>query len=323
MDRKTVKKVIFVCITMILIGLILYSGLRILESTVFYMEPDQWVQDRKTIVRDGVRYYPRQDITTVMVLGINRRGPVEPTAFNEGGAADMITLVVFDEKEENYSILSINRDSMMDIPVLMENGKIDGSFFGQAGYAHTYGTGMEDSCENTQRAISNFLGGIGIDYYVALNMDAISILNDAVGGVTVTVKDDFSLVDPSLQKGEITLSGEQAVNFVQARKGVGDSLNVSRVQRQQEYMESFLKSLDAGRKKDTAFVLKIYEKLSGYIVSNCSANVISGMLDRYGSYTLKENVTPEGKNVVGEYMEYHVDAEKLDELAVRLFYAPK
>ena len=323
MDRKTVKKVIFVCITMILIGLILYSGLRILESTVFYMEPDQWVQDRKTIVRDGVRYYPRQDITTVMVLGINRRGPVEPTAFNEGGAADMITLVVFDEKEENYSILSINRDSMMDIPVLMENGKIDGSFFGQAGYAHTYGTGMEDSCENTQRAISNFLGGIGIDYYVALNMDAISILNDAVGGVTVTVKDDFSLVDPSLQKGEITLSGEQAVNFVQARKGVGDSLNVSRIQRQQEYMESFLKALDAGRKKDAAFVLKIYEKLSGYIVSNCSANVISGMLDRYGSYTLKENVTPEGKNVVGEYMEYHVDAEKLDELAVRLFYAPK
>jgi hypothetical protein len=35
-------------------------------------------------------------------------------------------------------------------------------------------------------------------------------------------------------------------------------------------------------------------------------------------------VSPEGENVLGEkYYEFHVDEEKLDELIVRLFYAPK
>ena len=35
-------------------------------------------------------------------------------------------------------------------------------------------------------------------------------------------------------------------------------------------------------------------------------------------------VTPEGENVIGdEYYEFYPDEEKLDELIVRLFYAPK
>jgi hypothetical protein len=35
-------------------------------------------------------------------------------------------------------------------------------------------------------------------------------------------------------------------------------------------------------------------------------------------------VTPEGENVIGDdHYEFYVDAEMLDELIVRLFYAPK
>ena len=41
-----------------------------------------------------------------------------------------------------------------------------------------------------------------IDYYFSMNMDAISILNDAVGGVTVEVTDDFSQVDATIGKGQ-------------------------------------------------------------------------------------------------------------------------
>ena len=49
-------------------------------------------------------------------------------------------------------------------------------------------------------------------------MDGMALLNDYVGGVQVTVKDDFSQVDSSLIQGEtITLTGEQALIFVLVR----------------------------------------------------------------------------------------------------------
>lgn len=323
MSKKSLMKIALVCVALALISVILYSGLQLLESTVFYREQNEWTGESKTIERDGVKYFPRQDITVVMVLGINRRGPVAPTPVNEGGAADMITLIIFDEKDQTYSLLSVNRDSMINIPVLDEKGNICGTYFGQAAFAHTYGTGMDDSSENTRKAVSNFLHGITIDHYVTLNMDVIAILNDAVGGVTVNVTDDFSAVDDTLKKGEQKLTGEQAVSFVQSRFHVGDELNTSRIRRQQEYMENFMPLLDEKMEKDSTFVLKTFEELSKYIVTDCSANVLSSLAERYGDYTQKENVTPAGENVVGEYMEFYVDEEKLDELVVRLFYAPK
>ena len=47
------------------------------------------------------------------------------------------------------------------------------------------------------------------------------------------------------------------------------------------------------------------------------------MLERYADYELVEIVSTEGENTRGEkYMEFYVDEEKLDELILRLFYAP-
>lgn len=50
-----------------------------------------------------------------------------------------------------------------------------------------------------------------IDGYAMVNVGAVSVVNDMVGGVTVTIEDDFSEVDPTLKMGEtVTLMGEQA-----------------------------------------------------------------------------------------------------------------
>ena len=68
----------------------------------------------------------------------------------------------------------------------------------------------------------------------------------------------------------------------------------------------------------------MYEQVSPYIVTDCSAETLSGMLDRYMGYDIAEVVIPEGESeIVDGHYEFHVDEEKLDELIVRLFYAPK
>ena len=304
----------------------MYSGFRLLESTVFYqLEEIETQTVRKTIVRDDVEYFPRQDLTVVMVLGIDQYGPVgDSGTYNNHGAADMVMLLIFDEKEETCNILQLNRDTMVDMPVLGIGGREAGTKFGQLALSHTYGSGLEDSCENTRKTVSNLLYGITIDYYVAMNMDAISVFNDAVGGVTVNVTENFSRVDPSITLGEMTLMGQQSINFVRTRKDVGDQLNLTRLERQKEYLTGFRKSFRAMREAKPEFLVSAYNDAYPYLVTDCSVNVISAMVDRYGDYNLSEVKTPAGRNVMGEtYFEFYLDEEQLDKMILELFYAPK
>jgi LCP family protein required for cell wall assembly len=279
----------------------------------------------KTITRDGVDYFPRQDITVMLVMGIDEFGVMQSSggSYNPG-AADMVSLLIFDEKNEQTRILNINRDTMLDVSVLGINGRKAGTTFAQLAIAHTYGSGMEDSCENTRDTVSDFLYGITIDHYVAANMDAISVMNDAVGGVAVYVEDDFSAVDPTITMGEVTLHGQQAVNFVRTRKNVGDQLNISRMKRHEAYVSGFMEAFREKLAQGESFALSLYEQISPYIVTDCSMTVLTSMMDRYGGYEIVEIVSPEGRNILGqEYFEFYVDEQKLDELILRLFYEAK
>lgn len=261
----------------------------------------------------------------MLVMGIDQYGPVESSNYyRNNGSADSIMLLVFDETSEECTVLYLNRDTMVDMDVLGVKGQYAGTTYGQLALAHTYGTGLEDSCENMRNTLENFIHGLTIDYYVAMNMDAIPILNDSVGGVTVTVVDDFSKVNPSITKGELTLQGEQVIDFVRTRKDVGDQKNVTRMERQKEYVDNFLKALHQKEHEDVNFLMNVYADISPYIVTDCSAETLSGMLDRYVDFSVKEVVTPAGENIVADgHYEFHADKEELDALILRLFYAPK
>ena len=211
--RQNLKNAAYFAVILILVLVFLISGLRILESTVFSQDSTQETTGRKTIIRDGIEYFPRQDITVLLVMGIDMEGPVEDSGYHRNeGSADMVALMIFDETGKDCSILYLNRDTMLNMPVLGIDGRPAGTSFAQLALSHTYGNGLETSCENTKKAVSDFLYGIQIDYYISMHMDAIALLNDAVGGVTVHVTEDFSKVDPSIPMGRVTLRGKQAMN---------------------------------------------------------------------------------------------------------------
>lgn len=318
------KSLLYIGIILILVLLMIIGGLQILESTVFHNGQEEDVAiTSKTIERDGVKYFPRQDITVLLMMGIDELGPVkESTSFNNAGAVDMVSLVIFDKANEETRVLVLNRDSMVTMPLLGLGGKQAGTYYGQLALSHTFGKGLEDSCENTRTTISNLLYGLRIDYYVAMNMDAITIINDAVGGVTVEVTDDFSQIDPTISMGEVTLKGQHAINFLRTRKGVADQLNSSRMERHVEYMMGFMEAM-RGLKDDTSFLLSVYERAAEYIVTDCSTTVMSDMLQRYADYPIVEIVSPEGENILADYYEFYIDDKALDELILRLFYAEK
>lgn len=322
--REIFRKIAFASVILILVFVMVYSGLQILESTLF-PHTEEYVSSVKTVTKDGVDYFPRQDITVFLLMGIDQEGPVEESgSYNNQGASDMVSLLILDQKNEQWNVLHLNRDTMLEMPVLGIGGKQAGTYFGQLALSHTYGSGLEDSCENTKAAVSEFLNGLHIDYYISMNMDAVQILNDAVGGVTVSIDEDFSAVDPSMGQGEVTLQGEQAIAFVRSRKDVGDQLNLTRMDRQMEYIESFLDAFSKKQADDPDFVLKTYDALAPYLVSNCSVNTLSGIISRSDGYEIGEVVTLQGENVMGDqYYEFYADEAALEELVLRLFYAPK
>ncbi len=324
--QKNARHPAYFCVILILVLVILISGLRILESTVFYDGQEQEVQRvSKSKTVEGVDYFPRQDITVMLVMGIDQEGPVKSSeSYTNPGAADMIMLAIFDEKEESIRVLTLNRDTMLEMPVLGIGGRQAGTAYGQLALAHTYGNGLESSCENTRNAVSAFLGGIRIDYYVSMNMDAIGLLNDAVGGVSVTVVDDFSAVDATIPMGQTLLRGEQARHYLQIRAEVGNQLNLSRMERHRTYLKGFAEAARFHMETDSAFVANTYAEVSPYVVTDCSVTVLTNMMERYGKYTLQEVVSPEGENILGqEYYEFFVDEAQLEKLVLRLFYAPK
>ncbi len=323
-----IKNILFTVTILILTVVVIYGGLQILESTIFSRTSHGQGQTvSKTIQRDGISYFPKQDITTLLVMGIDESGkPHDSGSYNNPGAADVVFLVIFNETKKTYSILTLNRDTMLEMPILGIGGKHAGTRFAQLGLAHTYGNGLEASCINVVDTVSSFLYGSTVDYYLSLRMDAIALINDAVGGVEVTIDadEDFSAVDSSLQPGTIRLSGEQALHYIRARQGVGDQLNLSRMTRHEKYLEGFSKSLKKMQESGQNAEIEIYEQVSDYMISNCNTSTLSKLVGRFSEYALSEVVIPQGEYVRGEeFMEYYVDQDALDDVILRLLYSPK
>ncbi len=327
MDRTDkLKKIGFALLGILLILLVIYSGFRVLEATVFLEDEEApSVTPSKTVVKDGIKYFPKQDIETFLIIGVDEDGEmIRRETLENDGMADAVMLVVFDKTNEKMDIVSLNRDTMTDISVRGIDGRKVNTITAQLALSYAYGDGMKTSCDNTVEAVSNLLYGIDIDHYVALNMDAIKILNDAVGGVPVYVEDDFSLVDPSIYMGYNVLYGDQALTFIRARKDVGDQLNVTRMERQKEYMTNFFYELKYAIENDSDFALKHYEDLTKYMVTDCSITTMSSIMERYGAYELGQIITPEGENVRGEkYMEFYLDEEAFEDFVIDYFFAEK
>ncbi len=327
MKRKVeTRQIVIMAAILILVLVLLYSGLQILESTVFHQDTEPG-QDgtTQTIKRNGVSYFPRQDTTVILLTGVDTEGPmVSSGSYNNAAEADMISLLIFDDTNKKLDIISLNRDSMVTMPVLGIGGKKAGTRFGQLALAHTYGTGMKDSAKNLKTTVSDLMYGLQIDYYVTINMDAIGILNDAVGGVTVNVTDDFSAVDSSIPMGKVKLDGNQAKNFVRVRHNLGNQLNLNRMERHREYMSGFVDALKAKLDSDPTFMLSTLEEVKDYMVTDCATGTMANMANRYKDYEMQDLISPAGENKKGtEFMEFYLDEEDLDRIILKYLYSPK
>lgn len=262
----------------------------------------------------------KHDIETFLVLGLD--------TFGEGAAegtkqADFVLLFVIDNTSQSYNAIQISRDTMVEMNVLDITGtKVIDKVTQQIALAHSYGNGKERSCRNVADAVSNLLGGITVDHYLSVTMDAVSIYNDYLGGVEVEVLEDFTGIDDSLVKGEtVTLMGDSALTYVRARKGVADSGNENRMSRQHQYLNALYEKTRVVAAENEDFEVEAVTKVINHTVSDCSVNKLQRILEKVSEYEMKEIIILEGENRNGEqYMEFYPDQEFLQKTVDELFY---
>lgn len=184
----------------------------------------------------------------VLVMGVDSNG-VNTDRF-AGTRSDTMILVSLDPVEHKVGLVSIPRDSKVDIPDHKRQDKINA--------AHAYG-GAELSVRAVQQAF-----GVPVCHYVEVDTQGLKQLCQLLGPVDVLVEKEMHYHDWSahlhidLKPGLQTLSPEQVEQYVRFRHDArGD---IGRIERQQWFFRQAAQKL-----KDPQFLLKLPELIKlGY-----------------------------------------------------------
>ncbi|GHU67148.1 hypothetical protein FACS1894184_06470 [Clostridia bacterium] len=220
-------------------------------------------------------YIFKNDMTTILFMGIDKPSTAEEPdlmhKFRSGGQADFLMLFVVDHNTKKITRMMIDRDTIAEITTLGVLGNEMGTRYERLSISHAFGVGGEQSALLTIEAVSRWLLDIDINYYVAMNLDGIPLLNDAVGGVTVKLDDDLTQFDPSFIPGAVvTLRGEQTSWFVRTRMTIGDGTNESRMRRQRVYLNALADIISDRIHTNVNWIDKLFDALQGSMVSNMS-----------------------------------------------------
>lgn len=274
---------------------------------------------------NGNIYSYYHDFETYLIMGTDKTGA--DSKVYQGSMSDFLMLVIVDKTDNNYSFLPINRDTMSEVRLIQDDGTGAATAELQLCTAHWYGGNAGQSCANTVESISKLFGGLKIDGYYAIPMDEIPKLNHSVGGVTVTLLEDFQDIDRQMKKGEtLALSDEQAYHYIHDRYGVGDEKNTSRMKRQQQYMEGFFAKAKEKAKSDKAYVSQLFRTLEQTATTNLTAKKISGLTNRLIKGTQKGFFEIQGTNKIGkalgdgiDHAEFYPDKESIIDVMTKIY----
>jgi LCP family protein required for cell wall assembly len=214
------------------------------------------------------------------------------------GLADTMLLIRLDPIDKRISILSIPRDTRVELD---EHGvqkiNITNRFGGPA---------------LTAKTVSELVEGIEIDRYIRVNVSGVEKLVDALGGVTVFIPKDLKYTDESqhlyinLKQGKQHLNGNQVLQLLRFRHdALGD---LGRIQRQQMVMQALVEqSLTPATLSKIPDILPV---IQSYIDSNLTVEELLAVAsygvktprDRIQKLILPGNFNGDGRNGVSYWL---------------------
>lgn len=280
------------------------------------------------VVYQGKTYRRNQYIKAVLCMGVDRNDEMTETKdLGSAGQSDGIFLIAQDTAHHTLKILMIPRDTMTEIPVTNEEHTIHDTRITQLTMAYAYGDGREISCENTVWSVEKLLSGFSIDQYLAVDNSVIAKLNDAVGGVTVTVPTEGmeQKLGPEFAKGnQVTLHGDQAEHFVRYRDLDSHFSSLYRMDQQQEYITRFFQAVKTASRTDSQIVTHLFDLIQNYMVTDMSKDQYLKMaMDSMetGSLDSQDFYTVPGTGETTELFDvYRADRQAVIPILLNLFY---
>lgn len=148
------------------------------------------------------------------------------------GRGDAIMLVSFDVTQGNISVMQIPRDTYIEYEG--RETKINEILFIRDVYA------IRDILEVTLC--------VNIDYTALIDLEALEVMVDSVGGVEIDVPFDMKYSDPfqdlyiDLKAGVQVLDGKEATDFIRFRSDYADG-DLGRIDAQKQFMSSLFKKV--------------------------------------------------------------------------------
>ena len=287
--------------------------------------PDDYIlrlDNGTTIVYQGHTYELNKNLSTVLFLGIDH--PIEgEKVIGNGGQSDVILLIGIDTATGQTTVLNITREAYAQIDVYSVDNQWVETRFGQITLAYAYGDGKQSSCENAVRSVSRLLYGLPISSYIALDLDGIMAVNEAVGGVTVEALEELDLPGGRvLRPGErIELHGKDLDRYIRSR-GTGVESNAARMERQKQYVTEFAKVVVSKSRSDLSFPVELFSAVAPYMVTNLEipdvAFLSSTFLSHGASFSLRD--IDGSYDMLGDNAVYYLDETDLFEAVLELFY---
>lgn len=273
-----------------------------------------------TIVENGVRYRLDPDIETVLFLGVDDGGEKSELIAGSGGRADTILLLILDDSKKSMKVLSVSRDTMAEVDAYKTDGSYSYSSLTHINMQYAYGDSPTRSAYLMKKTVSKLLYGIRIDGFFSLTAKGIRKAVDLMGGLEITMPDDYTEIDPRYEKGaKLKLSGEDTERLLRFRDISVAGSNESRVERHLKLIESVFTGL-GGRIGG-----KNLKKLMDLAGDEAATDLDAETLKKLSDYSLEERMyTLPGSVVEGEdHDEFHVDEEALRKLISGLYYRPE
>lgn len=238
----------------------------------------------------GIRNQPppsAKGVENILVLGSQARngqtgGQAEFGTDPDTNLSDNIILFHLNAAHTRGTVVSIPRDTIVDEPACgnvpaIGQAIIDGAM-NQGGPACAVATVEQ-------------LTGIRIDHYVRFTFNSFRDMINAVGGVEVCLRQ--SVDDPyshlKLAAGKHYITGNEALEFVRTRHGVGDGGDLGRIELQQEFISSLIQKVrQEDLLSDPGTLLKLADVATKDVTVDTGLGSVSALLDQaYGLRDLK------------------------------------
>lgn len=296
-----------------------------IEAQMVLTEEEESRWQEGWIKYQDVIYAYNEDIMTFLFMGIDKNSDVKEVAEGtNGGQADALFLAVMNPHDKTIKVIGINRNTMTDIDIYNEEGAYVTTTKAQIAVQHGFGNGVEESCEYQKEAVEKLFYNLPVHGYAAINMSAIPTINDAVGGVDVTVLEDLTARDKSLVKdADVHLMGESAFLYVKYRDTDVFASADMRLARQKQYLNAFIVAAKQAAKNDITVVLDLYKAVSPMMTTDISADEVAYLAPVLLNYSFDDSsfYMLEGETVMGEqFEEFYVDESALYEMILEIFY---